>query len=424
MTYTPIKYIIQTGSTLTEYADLTKPLSYFLNLNAFLIVRNSYRIQYVISLSKILTFVDDLNLTLPISTALNTLLTDAFVIRYNDPGIPIANDSGYYENRLRVFNPISYKDYEVDFTSVDQPDIINSPILRGSLDDLVIKSSEILNNSLVAVNGVFHKTAMQENDLYVLDGFRTIRLCGRRDVTLVDTTNIGGHTVLPLTSSNVSQSTYNGRAVITLGQSILNKTVCIIIDGYFYHLDTNVLKVIDNTHISIETGLLPLIQQFRHNPRTVYQPDRLGDGPTQQSGKYEDAYTELFLDTNHVPISNFTNRDFQFSRLTAFHSFLVIFNRPNIFKIEREVLPTGSPRFYYDYTDLPLAGMLSYGCGLCPSYLIHEETPFRKQIFISDQDDFIDYQDQSLYPAFIPTQTRDALKMSTAPATFIDYVSP
>ena len=423
MDYTPIRYIVKDKYTLSEKSDLSVPLSQLVGKDAYLVVQDTHRNKYTLSISQMITFIPNLNKALHLDTVFNSILTDINVERYNDSTIPVAKNSGYYQNRLRVLNPISYKEYAVHFTSVNRPEIIDETINKGTLDDIVIKSDENLSQSLVAVNGVFHKTSLLGNDLYVLDGFRTMRLTGRNDMTLVDTSKIGGHSIIDLNPSNVSLSGYNGRAVITLPSSILNKTICIVVDGYFYHLESEVLSIIDDTHVSVDLTKLLLIKQFRHNPRTVYKPDRFGESVSQYSSKYRDPFDVVFLNKNQVPMSTFTSLDFQLSRLRAYHSFLVVFNRPNIFSIRREVVPTDTQRFYYDYTKLPLSGMLSFNCGLCPSYLIHQETKHRRQIFISDQDEIVDYFDQTINPEYIAVNTKNSDDTRNISCYFIDYIS-
>ena len=429
MTYVPIKYIVINGTSISEYTDLTVITNTLLGKNGYLVVANSTTgALYSLSISNMSMFTPQINLATAIGTTFNSLFTDLFVQQYMNNHIPIAQQSGYYKNRVKVLNPISYKNWGVNFTSVNTPTTINDPLNIGTLDDLAINFSDDptipdFNNSLVAVNGVFHKTTVFEDQLYVLDGFRTMRISGRKDTTLVDTSAIGGHTVLPLTTSNVSQRAYNEYAYITLPSSIAGKTIAIVIDGYFYHLNNHVLDVLSDTLIGIRTNLLPLVQQFRHNPRTMYEVNRLGPAAPQNSTRYTDPYELMFIGNKQVPSSTFDTLAFQYSRLTAFHSFLVIFNNGNIFNQEREVIPTGTPRFYYDYTTLPLDGMLQYGCGLCPSYLIHKEPKYRSQIFISGYDNDMDLQNLSMNPSFIPDLIPDPERAAHLPAKFVDYVS-
>ena len=421
--YTTVKYITISGTTLTEYTDLTTPIGNLIGTHSYLVVINNFNALSFLSIDSIMRYLQ-LDITQPIGTVLTSYLNNLFVEKYNVDGIPSKMASEYYQNRLRVLNPVSYKDYTTDFTSINTPTIINDPTKRGSLDDLVINASADLSNSLVAVNGVFHKTLLSNNSLYVLDGFRNIRISGRKDVTLVDTSHIGGHTVLPLTPNNVVQTTYNDWAYIMTPSSIYGKTLFLVVDGYFYHLSDNVLTIFDSTHVGIKTNLLPLVQQFRHNPRTMYTQDKYGDTPSQGSSKYTDNYDTLFINNRSLPANTFTSLDFQYSRITHYHSFLVIVNNPKIYTVEREVAPTGTPRFYYDYSTLPLSGMASYGCGLCPSYLIHREGDHtRKQVFISGQDNDIDLELNSINPIFIPALIDDAIKAANISTRFIDYVS-
>jgi hypothetical protein len=421
MAYTVVKTVTIKNDRLIESSDLTKPLSAYLRGDHFLVVAKDRNLS-CLSIGRMLTTVPNLDVATPIGTAFTAMLTDLFVARYNVSTIPLQMSSGLYNKRLVVFNPLTYKNFDVYYTSVNTPSVRDDPLKKGFLDDLAIKSDEDMSNYLVAINGVFHRTAILDNVLYVLDGFRTIRLSGRRDILVVDTRNIGGHTIVPLTTSNVSKPEYGQRAVVTTPSSIQGKTAFAVIDGYFYHRDSKVLSVADQNHFWIHTNKLPLIQQFRHNPRTVYRNDRYGPDATQKSRKYDDAYGSVFLNATSVPTAQLANKDFQYSRLTAYHSFLVVMNNPNLFTVSVDILHTDTPKLYQEASQRNISGLLRYGCGLCPSYLIWADAFSRKSIFLSEQDHDIDRQDQSISPAFIPTLLKEPVEGVRVPAQFFDYV--
>jgi hypothetical protein len=421
MPYTVARTVTVKNNRLIESEDLTRPLSAFIHGEHYLVVSKNVFTFSCLSLGRIFNAVTGLDLTQPISTGLNSLLTDLFVARYKNDTIPLKLVSGLYDRRLSVFNPLAYGDYEIYFTSVNTPDVKNDPKRKGTLDDLAIKSDEDMSNYLVAINGVFHRTVILGNVLYVMDGFRTIRLSGRKDIVIVDTKAVGGHKIVPMTKSNVSKPDYQKRAVVTT-PSILGKSIFAVIDGYFYHRDHQVLGVVDSTHVSINTNKLPLIQQFRHNPRTLYKPDRFGVGASQSSLKYSDPYDAVFVNKTSLPVATLANKEFQHSRLAHYHSFLVVMNNPNLFTVATDVIPTGTPKLYQEVSKRPLSGMLNYGCGLCPSYLIWSDSFDRKSIFLSDQDYDVDRQDESINPSFIPALVTEHSQGVNLPAQFFDYV--
>lgn len=422
MAYTPIRTIVITDGRLTESSDLTVPVSSFSGKDAYLVLEKNLA-HFTIEIGKITLFESDIDLSAPINTAFATKLNDAFVVQYGKAGIPMKNDRGTYDKRLRVFSPVSYKGYKVQITSINTPNIVDDMSKKGFLDDLVISTREDISNMLVAVNGVFHKTTIHNGKLYVMDGFRTMRVSNRKDVTIVDTKHLGGHSIIPLTAGNVSQATYNGIATIKTGVSLRNKTVFLVVDGYFYHKEANVFYYADDKTIKVMTNKLPLIQQFRHNPRTITRLDRYGQDASQSSRKYSDGYDALFLNKRQVAMSNFTTLAFQLSRLRAYHSFLVVVDNPSVFPVSAEVLPTGTPQFYSDMEDRVLSGMMSYSAGLCPSYLILKDPFKRKSIFIQKQDNDLDWQRESLSPQFVPSLISDPSPAANIPARFVDYVS-
>lgn len=422
MTYIPVSVIVIRNNHLNESYDLSQPLSKFLGKDAHLTVEsNAY--YYTLSLSKILTFVPKLDITKPLSTALTALLSDQFVTQHQSTGIPIQTVSGFYSKRLTVFNPASYKNYTVHFTSINTPHIRDDASKKGYLDDLAIVSEHDMTHCLVAVNGVFHKTTYLDGVLYVLDGFRTVRLKGRQDITIVDTKELGGHTIVPLTPQNVTSSNYQHPALVKMPESIVGKTVFPVIDGYFYHQEQNVVGYASARTLRLRTNHMPLIQQFRHNPRTIYQSDYYGSDAPAGSRKYTDPYEAVFLNHDTVNADVFKTAAFQYSRLTGFHSFLVVVNNPKLFTLSTDLEPTGTPQSYQDLSNRTLSGMMSYDCGLSPSYIIWKDVYKRSTVLLSEQDRDADWQDESVAPFVIPTLAHDADYKPVSPAKLIDYVT-
>ena len=422
MSYTVVKTVTVIREKLYESTDLTKTLGSFATSESYLVLHKLSG-TYVLSLGQILNTVRNLDMSAPISTALSALLTDVFVDEFKTDSIPVKTQSDLYNKRLNVFNPVALNDYKVHFTSVNTPTILDDVSKKGYLDDLSITSEHDLSSCLVAVNGIFHRTVFLENVLYVLDGFRTIRLSGRKDILVVDTKALGGHTIVPLTPDMVTHNVYNQPAVATLPHSISGNTVLVVIDGYLYHKEHKAFSIVDETHLKIHTGKLPLIQQFRHNPKTLYKIDRYGEDSSQSSRKYTDAYEKIFLNKNIIPSTSLKTVAFQYSRLTAYHSFLIVFNNPNIYTTSIDILPTGTPQFYYDPSDRSVSGILLYGCGLCPSHVIWKDKHKRKSVFISHQDSAMDWQDLTVASSFIPTLSSDPERAAKLPAKFIDYIA-
>lgn len=424
MTYNPVRIITVTGRQLSESSDLTVQIgSLATGKNYLLLEKNGY--YWTVSINAILLWESGISLTDPVSSALTAKLDDIFVQKYTDMSVPYKTSKGNYLKKLDVFNPISNKGWTVSYGTTENAAIRNEEGLKGSLDDLILTSDLDMTNMLVAVNGVFHRTTLYNGEIYVHDGFRTIRLTDRKDVTVMDTTGIGGHTVVPLTSSNSSHGTYNGVCRVTVPGGVQNKTVLLVVDGFLYHLDTEVLKYLSNTVIGIKTDKLPLIQQFRHNPRTLQRRDILKDSLEQGSSRYVDDYAKLFLtDSGVVPTAPLNTLDFQTSRLFHYHSFLIVINNPSIYMTTKHVDSIDVRGMYFDFSDKPLSGAVELGCGLCPSYLIHKEDGGRRQVLISTQDHDTDDYRLTVNPLYL-TKLYDDLQpvSSNVRARFVDYVS-
>jgi hypothetical protein len=422
MAYTITGFITTDALSVSESTDLTLTWTQTTGKQIYAIVSQAGTLS-CLSLTRIETRLPPFDRTQKVVTTLTPLLTDLFVAQYKTSGIPVKTPHGQYAHRLRVFSPFSYGDHSVHFTSVDTPDIRDDIEKRGYLDDLVITSSADMRFYLVAVNGVFHQTRLLNNNLFVLDGFRTMRLSGQKDITIIDTRSIGGHSIIPLTTAMVRQSVYNDKAVVTTQESLTGKTILPVIDGYLYHPTDDVARVKADKTLCLYPHKMPLIEQFRHNPRTVYRTDLYGPDATQSSRKYIDAYAALFLNTRSVGADEFTTQAFQYSRLTAYHSFLVCLNSDKVFAQTKTLMPSGTPQMWEDPSNGLVSGVCRLGCGLSPSYLIVEDVFSRKRVYLSGQDQDVDYQSQSHSPAFIPSLTQNPEDATKTSCRMIDYIT-
>jgi hypothetical protein len=422
MTYVPVKIVTQIGSTLKESTDLTVTLESVRYGTHFLVVEKLER-YYTLNLALIFLRETGIVMTHPVSTGLTTLLDDQFVTKYLVDYIPSINSKGAYNKRLSVLNPISDKRYEVDYTLLETPTIRNDNQLKGSLDDLVISSTKDLSNSLVVVNGVFHRTILHQDELFVVDGFRTMRVSAHKDVTLIDTTELGGHTCIPITESMVTIDQYNGLATIDAGVSIDGKTVLIVIDGYLYHMESNVLIPLGGRFLSLHTNRLDLVRQFRNNPRTLLHKDILRDVPAQDSRRYDDAFDDIFISNPiGVPLGTLENVGFVKSRIAHYHSFLIVINNDSVFSVATDVHPDAVKGVYKHFASSFLSGVVNLGCGLCPSYLIYEEDGGFREVMVDDTHRDYDSYRSIRNPNYIspPKFVEDSV---FSKVRFIDYVS-
>lgn len=422
MSYTPIETILAEGHTLTPSSDLSVPLSSFSDKKAFLHLKKD-KADYVISINNPMLFERNLNMAAPVGSAFADRLTDLFVATYKTSRIPLISDNGEYRNRIRVYSPHALTDMSVKMTSINTPEITDDVSKQGFLDDLVIAGEHPLDNAIVSVNGVFHRSSMFEGKRYVHDGFRTMRLTGKKDVTVVDFSALGSIETIPLTASNVTLSTKNGMAIIDAGQSLSNKTVFLVIDGYFYHLDTSVIVGMVGTKIKVAVNRLPLVSQFRHNPRTMYAVDYYGADPERQSRKYTDAYANLFIGKRFLPTATFDTVEFQRSRLTAYHSFLVVVDNPNIYLKSFPLTYNDAPGCYIEHSNRVISGIPSYGAGLSLSYYIWRDVYNRKLIYFDNPDFDMDYQETRDDSPVILARQDESRELTMIPVRLVDYFS-
>jgi hypothetical protein len=380
MAYTSSKIVEVVNNQLREFSDLTIPLSQTVGRAIYLVVTDGVT-SHTLDVAAILLHEKNLSLTSPVST-IASLITDVFLETYSVDTIPTRDISGYYRNHLRVFSPVGTKTHTMRYTSMNTPDVVDSIEKMGFLDDLVITStSSDMTNYMVCVNGVFHRTTLFQNKLYVHDGFRTVRLTGRCDPCVVDTTPIGGHQIIPITRAMCSLSKYGADATIDAGVSLAGKTILLVIAGYIYHMSSRAFYFANNSHIKVRTNRLQLVEQLRHSPLTMSVRDLIASDAEQASRKYNDPWDRIFLDTRVVPYDTFRTVEFQLARLSHYHSFIVVLNRADVFTTERELTRSPTPGIYLEESATPTSGIMSCGPGLCPSYLINEDPWGRKFVY-------------------------------------------
>lgn len=403
--------------------DAHKPLWYFVQQSVYIrIGYSSLNIKYktvFLDLALIITKEPNLDLSQSIATYLTTL-TDIKVDGYTNNIIPLRDVfSRKYTRRIEAYDGFNDGDLNIQYTSFNSPSTRNDPYLKSSLPDLVITPKKRdLSNSLVSINGVFHHTQLNNNELYVKDGFLNMRTVNDKKVGIYDTTSLGGHTTIPITLDNITNTlSQDPRAGVELqfnGYDFTNKTILVVIHGYLYALD-NTYKVVGMNRVKLDICKMDIINQYIHNPTTLtHTPYNIPPGydvftsasqggshnttieyptvleemntflanypmtphtPQAKSAQlYEFVYNNYHSDATGAIVSIdqsvVNDKSFIYAALASTHSFIIMLNNPAIYLRKYSLNKTLNTDQYETFSKDTPRGMLRYNNYMTLPYVV------------------------------------------------------
>ena len=442
--YTPTTIIAVSGRSISTTTVTTQTLADAIALSGVIHLQildtttNSY---FTLSLTRYVQSYSKVNLNQTIVDFSSTI-TDLMRASLTS-SVPMLNSQGIYPNLIRTYNPLSAQDIAVYWTSINNPTDFDNISKLDTYNDLVLVPSgkRDLSNVLVCVNGVIHRTVFYNGNLFVIDGLYTMRNSNRKDMTCINTTLVGGHTSIPLTTSVVIGTDINNLQVtLPSGQSFSGKTAFVVIDGYLFYPD-EIMTIQSDTMAVIHGNRIPFIAQYRHNPRTKYTDDLFGNNwywgtpktdpqitnppvaMTSIPSAANDTYVNLFVNNRVVPATTLESFDFQYSRVTSAHSFIVLVNTDALYCSRYNLFPVTQVGTYGYPVESGPDGLLRYGVGLSPSYVKLSSQYKQTWYTVSSQDHDIDRIEHTANPTVIPCLIDDYDETYKRPCTLYSFFS-
>lgn len=277
MGYTYVCVVYDNNRILDEVVEDTTTLIADLQIPSFLCLKKDKKRCYV-SVSLLLRSGDPGVLAQSIGDFVSTL-TD---YQYNifSAILPKKETTTQrFESRLGVYSVSSLTDISMSTTNIWTPDVRDDIYKKSQLSDLVLSSPQRnFANTVVSVNGVLHRTITYNNEAYVIDGFANMRNTKKHQVCVLDTTSLGGHSVIDITSDmikNPEDLSLTRAVYVDTGVSLKDKTVLLVFNGHMYALDNTYRKVSDTT-IKIDTTRIDYVKDYLHNPMTPFLHDYSG----------------------------------------------------------------------------------------------------------------------------------------------------
>lgn len=199
---------------------------------------------------------------------LGVAITDKLVYGYETlipgyhPGRSLPN------NTVAVCDPVSYGGFNVEYLDMNMSDYRNAYHLRWKMPDLVISQTADkgiqLKNCLATVNGVTNRPVWQNGELFIPGGSKLAWNTDRThtpEITLVDTTQLGGYEVLKFDEVTINylnrNNTYNAHCdweiVLPEQYSMYKYTPIVILGGSIIFPDELPKKGARSFTISPET---------------------------------------------------------------------------------------------------------------------------------------------------------------------------
>ena len=207
------------------------------------------------------------------------ITTDTLAYRYKAQNRPkTAAIDGKYTKRVKAYDPVRDPKTQIESTSLKTPSLRDDPRYKASLLDLVVSSSEkTFENHLAAINGVFHRALTCNGELFILAGYSNIVNENACDVALFDTTDIGGHHCVSISSDmieNTPEQSKTQSIYLRLPENIdlKNTTPCLVLNGSLYAFDETITPLSGN-RLKIHMNQIDYIHEYLHNPNTPFRHD-------------------------------------------------------------------------------------------------------------------------------------------------------
>ena len=214
-------------------------------------------------------------------------------------------------------------------------------------DAMLSRTSPVSNyplmysTTLVSVNGFYHRTDVKNNEgLVVYKATETVRKSNQNQIGLLTFHGMCGITTHSITESMISRVDVNtplsNAANIHTGLDLTNKSVAIVIGGYFHMLSSLISKVGDNS-FRVDFSNYPLLD--RHFEMSHYLDTS------------DFTLSETTVNSSQISVEELQSDENIKALLMMSQSFIVVMDCPEVYSEVNYVRKTGYPGCYIAYTD-------------------------------------------------------------------------
>lgn len=236
-------------------------------------------------------------------------------------------------------------------------DVRQMPNVRISRTVPSVDYQTLFNTCLFNVNGYYHQASTDGvNGVMIKDATKSLLQSNQNQIGIWNFANVCSLHTVPVTPGMYSIPA-TGVASINLGQDITNKTVAMVIGGYFTWIDNNVLTQTGVNTFSVNFNQIDLVNRY------------------YESANYIDVTSILALtpavNPNQIIVSDLVTTTAVAAWLAMSQTFFVVFDKAEMFKAQQFVKSIGIPNVYLTYSKPTHA--LCLALGRQPPYWANEE---------------------------------------------------
>ncbi len=276
MPYSLRKVIVNQDTVLKEM-PITTTLASLVNYKEIFMTFRVNKKIVTVDLLKMLVYIPNIDMSQTCLQFASTF-TDIMVQGYLTDKLPITIDKRFTK-RLDVFDANAETGMTIAYTSMKMPDRRNIAYDREILNDLVVTSSNRdLQNTFWMINGVYHKSKYLKGEMFIDNGFCNIKNVKMTNIMACDTTSVGGHSTIPVTSMQIINGPdddirHGVYLKLPNGVSFKDKTPIVFLAGHPLMFDKGHYTIVSDTIIKININKIDVVDQFLNDPMTHYYHD-------------------------------------------------------------------------------------------------------------------------------------------------------
>lgn len=279
------------------------------------------------------------------SQSANTDTLTAYLASIGNAALPTVAE-------IPVLNP-KYAKWEDAFRAGYQIDLVKPGVPLGNVgipleDKTWVRmhrentlGSELYDNCLISINGFYHRTDTDGENLFVVDGGKSLFKSRQNQVGMWSFKSLGGVECVPITESMImkgeSNLDFKTRLYIDSGIDLSDRYYFLVLGGYVHFPDGQTLWQLNSSTLGVNVSKLPLAERY------------------QESFPYLD-FSELLLDTRAdsptvVDVAQLYSDEKLVKYLTMSQSFIVVLNKKDIFRNKLHVRAEPLPGMFLTYTE-------------------------------------------------------------------------
>lgn len=196
-------------------------------------------------------------------------------------------------------------------------------------------------NCLVTVNGYFHRLDTDDENVFVLDGGKSLLQSRQNQIGILNFQNIGKVKTIPITASMIykqnEDSFLSRKAYFDVPGDLTNKTVLAVIGGYLYLPKNKTLTRVNDNVFCIDFSTVPVLERYYDS--SVYLDLKALNIEATPNRPDLISVSDFFKDSNFMKY------------LTLSQSFFVIVDANNLSFATSEVRQSKIPGTFITYKE-------------------------------------------------------------------------